>query len=863
MGVLEVTGATPNSFGILSFGREGATPGFQVDTDGGSIILGGQSYNPAQSNIVPGKNLFDSAGTYGANTFWNGVGTSPITLAGWYASARIAVTVGQTYTINNCRNYQTMDASGNPITYVNNPSQAPVTFTIPAGVSTVGYNVSSANLATSQMEVGSSVTTYEPFGYQLLRQLVGGVYLTDIASNVGSLARMPGVTVYRSSNEMLVRAAFDATRDILLPWDISHGLETAVVMASDTNPFVTLVPSSTSDSLVWPTVSTGTAIHGASDDNCPINNGSWSYVGGNHGYSSATTVTMAGHDKTTADLGSRWSDGTRTYTLLSITDSSHLVFGHQYTTSSGISTGSTIAPAATLTHVAGATHTADVTITGGTALAQINPSTHSHSVSVALDGRDVATGKSSGQVLTITETYLIVSYKGLIDTAQANIGTPVSSIITTVPSLCRVSNTYRVSGAQIVVSQRVTAIEKFTINMGVTQALPLTVYPGGSKKQFMAGVGTVGGLNFSTYADLSTMAADIDIAPANYLNVSQPASSMVQWVYDSGAAAQYGLAMGILPVQDGHPLVRVKNTATKSWFMPNSTKKQYPQLAWAKTLNVGDSLAGTAYRRYLAPPDTSTEITVSDGSDTWVIIERPTTASDVRMQAPALLGRRLVPVGSPTVLAADRVAGDGIGYSVASAPGYGIWRASDEPPRLDTIPGATYGAGTYFIWQGAVSTLALTGSYQILYLMPLYVPEATPVDRVAMEVTTLGTGVIRHGVYATDPSTGQPNLKGPLIDFGTIDVTSTGIKELTIATTLPASWHWHGFVWQADGTTAPTIRILTTTAGIGPLNIGTSNTPMTGARLGFYQTGVTGALGALTLTAAHQLTPARLAYRRA
>jgi len=689
---------------------------------------------------------------------------------------------------------------------------------------------------------------------------LGGVTLN------GGVSTMPAVSVFRSGTELLVRSTFDATRDILMPFTTSGGEESAVHLATDTNLRVTLVPSATADSLIWPTISVGDTIHATYDDNCPINVGSWSYVGGNHGYSTMSIVTMTNHGKTTVDDGSTWSDGTRTYTLLAVIDANNLLFGHPYTTSGGVSTASTFAPAATLTHVAGATHTANITITGGVAGTQLHPCTWGHSVSVALDGRPVDDGKSAGQVFEITETYLVVSYKGLIDAAQANIGTPVTTLIAagSVSSLCRISNTYKVSGPTVIVSQRVTATEKFVINMGVTQTLALSAPAAGSVRQFMGGVGTVGGIDFTTYADLSAMVSDIDIAPANYLSASVPSTTMSQWAYDSGGTPQYGLAMGYLPLQDGHPFVRGVNAVTKSWMIVNSTKKNYPQLAWAKTINIGESLSGTAYRRYLATQNT--EIFVSNGTETYVVIERPTTASDVRMIAPELLGCRLTPIAAPTVLVEDRVSGDGIGYSVPSAPGYGMWRAAPEPPRLESIPGSTGPVGTYFLLQYAATTQqALTGGYQILYLYPMYLPEPTAIDRVAAEVTVLGTGVLRHGIYLNNPATGMPVLTGPLADFGTLDVTGTGIKETTLGTALvlPSGWHFYGQCWQVTNTTAPTMRVSSTASGFGPLNIGTSNVSMSAGRYGFYMNGCTGAFGTLTLTGPHGLLPPRIVYRRA
>jgi hypothetical protein len=250
-----------------------------------------------------------------------------------------------------------------------------------------------------------------------------------------------------------------------------------------------------------------------------------------------------------------------------------------------------------------------------------------------------------------------------------------------------------------------------------------------------------------------------------------------------------------------------------------------------------------------------------------VTLDQIATTADSRAPLPGtLLGKRLRPVGPTTAVAGDRVTADGLSYSIAASPGYGLWQTLDDSGKVEGIPGATKTVGNYFITQqGIVSTLALTGSYQILYLWPMYLPDATTVDRACLEITTVGTGAVRHGVYANDPDTGMPLATGPIADFGTVDPTVTGVKESTLSPTvvLPAGWHWYGLVWQTTNTTAPTIRVVNTPSGFGPLNIGTSSAPMSGSRMCYSVSSVAGALGALGALTAQQINPPRLAYRRA
>ncbi|QOC92747.1 hypothetical protein [Micromonospora craniellae] len=674
---------------------------------------------------------------------------------------------------------------------------------------------------------------------------------------------MPELIVYRSNALMSVRSRFDGTRDLLMPVNLAYP-QGMVGMWHSGLPQVTLVPSTATDTQVWPSPSAvGTPIHDTSDDNCPINTG-WSYVGGNHGYNVGHQIAVTGHGKTTVDVGSRWTDGIAVFTLLAVTNADSLLFGSPYAVVEGIAQGVRGRPTAPLSHVAGATNRTTVPITGLTPDVQIRPVTHTHVVSVELDGRPLPDGRRTGQELWIRESYLIPSYRGMIDTARANIGTPIATIMSRIPSLCRIDNVYRWSTDGLLVSQTVTALDRFALNAGVTQCSALTVPTGASRRQFMPNVGVAGSLNWSTWAKLDTLTALTDITPAALREPLTPAGSMTQWVVDADGAQKWGIAVGLLPFDDGRPSTRARHTTAKCWFVSSSLKKNYPQLVWGRTLEPGESVTGTAYRRYLAPPSTATEIVVSTGTHDVVVIERVDPVAQTRMPAPRLCHRRLVPVGPTNLTVPDRVAVDGIPYAVPVSPGYGMWRAEPAPPTTPQLPGATLGVGSYFLpLAGPTRSSTCTDAFQRLLLHPVHLAEPTPVDRVCVEVTVPGTGVLRHGVYAHDPATGLPALLGPIADFGTVGVTTAGIKESVLGTpvTLPGGWHWYALVWQGTDTTAPTL--LAGAGGGTALNLGTDREAMSGDRYGYQVTGVTGALGAIRVSGVHQFPPPRVAYRRA
>lgn len=182
--------------------------------------------------------------------------------------------------------------------------------------------------------------------------------------------------------------------------------------------------------------------------------------------------------------------------------------------------------------------------------------------------------------------------------------------------------------------------------------------------------------------------------------------------------------------------------------------------------------------------------------------------------------------------------------------------------------GGEKGSGSWWVTSnvGTGTAFAFTGSYQTVYLFPFYLPTPVTVDRVAAEVTTLGTGVLRLGMYSHDPTTGRPTAtNGLLFDWGTIDVTSTGIKEITISSLLPSGWTYLTACWQTSNTTAPTMRAQNVeySRTNGPIYIGTSSSAMNATRNGFAYPNVTGAFGNLGTYNIAGVNPIRFAFRTA
>lgn len=113
---------------------------------------------------------------------------------------------------------------------------------------------------------------------------------------------------------------------------------------------------------------------------------------------------------------------------------------------------------------------------------------------------------------------------------------------------------------------------------------------------------------------------------------------------------------------------------------------------------------------------------------------------------------------------------------------------------------------------GTVGTV--TPTLNLMSLTPLWVPHAVPIDRIGIEATSgVATSVTRLGIYDSDAND-LPNAR--VGDYGTVDCSTTGAKELTISQVLAAGLYWMAGVQQTAasqtrGLTGSTIPVAATT----------------------------------------------------
>lgn len=162
------------------------------------------------------------------------------------------------------------------------------------------------------------------------------------------------------------------------------------------------------------TSTTGT-IKGAGDDICPLKVDDL-YIGGNHGWPVVATVTGT-HDKTLADIGSRWKDAKNSEFVL--------VQVHENALKLIRSSGGVSQIFLPLVHDSGATNVADISTGTTTYAGQLLPSLYGFDVGVFVDGKQIVGDVvTAGKSVKIIEKYdvidLVPTLAALSDSAGSN-----------------------------------------------------------------------------------------------------------------------------------------------------------------------------------------------------------------------------------------------------------------------------------------------------------------------------------------------------------------------------------------------------------------------------------------------------------
>ena len=505
------------------------------------------------SFVVRGKNILDPA-EFELDTFLANRETMP--LAGYTTSGFAPVQGGEQY-VGVVRIWYWFRADGSYIDGINTGSNTAVSVqTAPADAAYVRASWSSSRNAFQQIEKGSTPTPFEPYGLRIPNLIMdgGGGGETPVPVSPVTATLSDGILSVRTllgDQALTVSAAL-------------HGSHNGAFnfLGADLD---------------------GVQVSAGQDDIAPLR--TFNTVGANHGYTAITTLTAPGHGKSAADLGSVWTDGVAEWTLLLI-DGDTLTLGPDYTVDGqGVVTAPAAAPAAPLTHVSGATNTGAIPVNQVVAGAQLYPSVQRVYCTLLVDGSPVGEGEHHGVTAQVRESYDVLDYASIIDTARANTGTPFHE--RHVRGAVRVENVYTFKPGVVLVDTALTELEPTALgSCGFVQA----IRPTGVGGRIVPGV--TGWTTPRPFAD--TWSSEI-ITASDLIDPAIPPVMSLD-VMDWG-----GFALGYMPWQAGatSSAERIEHGGGRLWDL-RSTQKSYPS-PWSSKAAGWGRVEAHAYRAYLTP----------------------------------------------------------------------------------------------------------------------------------------------------------------------------------------------------------------------------------------------------------------------
>lgn len=603
---------------------------------------------------TPSVNLYDS--TQKKTDFYLNTSGNLKALAGWGCTGYIPVTAGQQYTISYTGTKRiglsffatTADINCIAGSYVGTDG-SPLTVTAPVGSAFMIVNLYSTTISEPsnvQIEAGAVATAYQTYGTRYA--LLPGKVLEAVQSTDTATAKL----VLGSSSYIEAKQGSDVFKLGVLPFPVRN---------HDTSPVFNFAGDSMN----------GVPYKPGSDDVAPLR-ALGTTIGGNHGYDKSR-LTVTGHTKTAADIGSVWTDGTNQWVIVAVAAGTIDVMRRDM--------DATLAAGVTLTHVSGATNTASFSGSAVSALF-LQPSVKNRQLTVTVDNAVIpATSATTGTYLYkdsvgFYESYEIMDRSSIVEWIIANKGADWQDYGGTGVLLVKNSYLFDVRGACTIYAEVVALATVPFVNAMATQAQALSLGVSGAVRFYIpkALPFTYNGqtLDFAAIQDTTTITFDatrIDLTPARVDASGQMADRLVM-LNDT-----VGFASGYLPVLDAAPAVRRTNASTKAMQI-STASKFYPSLIDSSsktTLNAGDVISCAAYRVPFARTTARTAgYAVRSQVGDYLFCDWHTATTDSVPVPPRFIGRTFTVVeksSSVTVLSA--VASTSVTFKTTGA-GYAV-----------------------------------------------------------------------------------------------------------------------------------------------------------------------------------------------
>lgn len=328
--------------------------------------------------------------------------------------------------------------------------------------------------------------------------------------------------------------------------------------------------------------------------------------------------------------------------------------------------------------------------------------------------------------------------------------------------------------------------------------------------QDVAKANTAGLTVNATVADNAAIApSKIDTARVTFSNADFTVPSSARLVVQTGTltAPRTVTLPAANSVQAGTEIVISDTSGTVS-----ATNTLTVACAGADTINAATTEVMTTPRSYRRVR--------SNGSNAWSfdagLLRAGRNLADVGSAATALANLGGVPT-SRTITAGTGLSGGGdLSANRTVSVVYGTTAgtaAQGNDPRLSlplTTGGVKLSGASRWLAPAAASGGTESIAWDVVQYCPIYL-WAGSLDRIACEITTARTpGTVRLGIYEMSLTTGDPTTL--LLDAGTVDATTSGIKEITISQSIATSG-WYLLAAAAQGGSGANVAVRTVLGG--------------------------------------------------
>lgn len=404
------------------------------------------------------------------------------------------------------------------------------------------------------------------------------------------------------------------------------------------------------------------------DDSAPLKYNN-TFIGGNHGVAVGIKITATAHGKTVADIGSEWSDGSKSVWIIAVVDANTLVC---ILNNIGANDERwfffTNLVAGTLTHVTGATNTGSITFT--TPLTQqLFPCVQNHTRTITLNGTTTVSsdGVYDCRYVTIDESYGVANPESMRDYFIA--GRPWSTAPAyndpAIATQVEVAYSYRIDdNGSMSIASRFETLQAIGLNsgsgyVGFTQASPINYLPGsGETLNFYVPrinpiVGSVKTWDFEAGETISGSFETISFAKASWDSATNAPDRMVQYVKSSGGTRLRGMAVGYSRLSGAGAnlddyIIVAGNISSSRKMYPYALTKSAPAFgAPADALPAGSIVEATAYRvpyNLADIPDATTAAVRLTDSGAEVVLDFHTNVTAYAVPVPAKLNGKTVSI---------------------------------------------------------------------------------------------------------------------------------------------------------------------------------------------------------------------------